>query len=172
MRWSVLTSARALVACWAVPQIIWLATVFWYHLVYSPAILSQYANDAPLATDPGPGWIYAVSFVSFLLSIACPILVLVVVLNGAIRIWRLMPARSPWPAAWAAVSVAALAAEAAIWVGQAAWFPGWHWPLALAVGIAAVAVAMIWVLRRAHAAHCLTPIPDTNEPGSGWTLVD
>lgn len=125
---SVRTPVRALVAWFAVPQIIWLTTAFWHQVAYSPATLAQSAN-APLPLPPGPMWLVAVSFLSFLVSLACPILMLVLVGRDASRIRRLVPARSPWRAAWIAISVAALATDADAWAGGAAWFSGWHWPL-------------------------------------------
>jgi hypothetical protein len=167
------------VAWWALPQIIFLSVDFSYSF-YPSAVMTQY-QEAPLPTLPGPGWVAAIFVVSKLMMPVCAVLLPLLVLAGPIRVRRRpVPVRSPWRAAWIAISVVALAVEATFWVGVVASFsgigasiyPDWLGPLPFAVAIAALAVAMIWVLPRAGVAYGLTPISDTNEPGLGGIVAD
>jgi hypothetical protein len=137
--------------------------------------MTQY-QEAPLPTLPGPGWVAVVFVVSKLMMPVCAILLPALVLAGPIRVRRRpVPVRSPWRAAWVAVSGIALGVEATFWAGVVASFsgigasvyPGWLGPLPFAVVIAALAVVMIWVLRRAAVAYGLTPISGKNDGPAG-----
>ena len=129
--WAVATLA----VWWAVPQIMFCGLDLWYSH-YPPAVINEY-QDAPLPTMPGPLWLTVVYGLLRLMSVACGLVLLAVVLLGAICTWRLVTAR--WRVAWFVISAAGLAVEAAMWTG-----PDESVPTAL--GIAAAAAAMIWLL--------------------------
>jgi hypothetical protein len=129
--WAVATLA----VCWAVPQIMFCGLDLWYSH-YPPAVINEYQN-APLPTMPGPLWLTVVYGLLGLMAEVCLLVLLTVVLLGAIATWRLMTAR--WRVAWLAVSAAGLGVQAAMWTGP-------DEPVPTALGIAAAAAAMIWLL--------------------------
>jgi hypothetical protein len=161
------TPCRALLAWWAVPQIVYLLMTFGFSLV-PQATFEEYAN-APLPTTPGPLWLYLVYGVFAALDWASPVLTVVLVVRATRRVWQ-----SPMTprAAWLAISTGGLAVEAIIWAGLSGFggsgllsgFPGWP-ALILALLLAAVGVAMLLVLRRLRDSREPEPDRRVSEPG-------